>query len=478
MQPSIPPGRKRFYKWIFRSMLGVVVAAGISFAIVLPRIFSAPLPVVDYKEKERELIESRLPRDARESDENALQSIADAGDLIRLAEVELGENQDSPYFVGKFIDFTSLPSGEDIDTGNFLDEDELEMVIARLHDRGIDELLDRAANTPRSVLVRDPNELIIKDNQIVLGDSRLAGSYANYVGWRSACQGEWAQALRALGWMIGLERALSQQSSLVFQLIGHSHGAIRLDAMRSWIDLASLEHPVPLDEFLRVLRESPDLQPLSFSIESERLQFLEIYQSWYTNQPVANPDGKPDMPNWMLRAVLTHKEAATAVDSFMDEVAAWIDLERLEREQGFAEIEAAAQRLPKGVALHAVTDSYRRAARNRDGLITDTRLTQLLLAVELHRARRGSLPDSLDQLVPGILEEVPADLFDPEGGFRYRVTDDGADYLLYSIGFDGQDDGGATATEADHQALMGDCSGCDYVIHGGPSSDDEAESEP
>ena len=49
------------------------------------------------------------------------------------------------------------------------------------------------------------------------------------------------------------------------------------------------------------------------------------------------------------------------------------------------------------------------------------------------------MPKSLEELTPGYLTEVPPDPFDGEP-LRYARTDEG--YVLYSIGEDGEDDGG------------------------------------
>ena len=72
--------------------------------------------------------------------------------------------------------------------------------------------------------------------------------------------------------------------------------------------------------------------------------------------------------------------------------------------------------------------------------------TRLLLAIELHRARRGTPPDTLAALVPGELPAIPPDPFSPDG-FRYLRVDPAVDphgraYLLYTVGLDGKDNGG------------------------------------
>jgi hypothetical protein len=61
------------------------------------------------------------------------------------------------------------------------------------------------------------------------------------------------------------------------------------------------------------------------------------------------------------------------------------------------------------------------------------------IAVERYRLAERRLPESLEQLVPKYLEAVPVDPFDGKP-LRYKRLEKG--YTIYSIGEDGQDNGG------------------------------------
>jgi len=76
---------------------------------------------------------------------------------------------------------------------------------------------------------------------------------------------------------------------------------------------------------------------------------------------------------------------------------------------------------------------------------TRLRVADAALAVEQWRLAHGRWPDSLEQLVPELLEEVPDDPFCNEK-IRYRRTEDGV--VVYSVGPDGQDNNGEP--EEDH----------------------------
>jgi hypothetical protein len=69
------------------------------------------------------------------------------------------------------------------------------------------------------------------------------------------------------------------------------------------------------------------------------------------------------------------------------------------------------------------------------------RVAATSLAIERFRlAHTNALPQSLEQLVPTCCKAVPADPYDGQP-LRYKMH--GASYVVYSVGSDGQDDGGA-----------------------------------
>jgi hypothetical protein len=71
--------------------------------------------------------------------------------------------------------------------------------------------------------------------------------------------------------------------------------------------------------------------------------------------------------------------------------------------------------------------------------VAQLEVVKTLVAVERHRLAHAGLPETLDQLVPDYLAEVPVDPFDGRP-LRYRRTDQG--FVVYSVGEDGKDDGG------------------------------------
>ena len=66
-------------------------------------------------------------------------------------------------------------------------------------------------------------------------------------------------------------------------------------------------------------------------------------------------------------------------------------------------------------------------------------LARTAVAVERFRNRNGRLPETLKELVPTFLDEIPRDYYG-DGPVLYRKLDVG--YVVYSVGQDLTDDGG------------------------------------
>ncbi len=72
--------------------------------------------------------------------------------------------------------------------------------------------------------------------------------------------------------------------------------------------------------------------------------------------------------------------------------------------------------------------------------IAHLRLARTALALERHRLASGEYPETLGVLAPDFIDAVPRDIIDG-GELHYRRSDAG--FVLYSLGWNGVDDGGA-----------------------------------
>ena len=100
--------------------------------------------------------------------------------------------------------------------------------------------------------------------------------------------------------------------------------------------------------------------------------------------------------------------------------------------------------------------------------------TRIMLALEIYYDQNAHWPDSLNDLVPEILPQLPVDPLHG-GPFGYRVVDDdrfGRPYFLYSFGLDATDDGGIELIGSDGEIYLGrealkepNSAGLDYIIN-------------
>ncbi len=89
------------------------------------------------------------------------------------------------------------------------------------------------------------------------------------------------------------------------------------------------------------------------------------------------------------------------------------------------------------LTLPRTDDAFVRDART----FAWTRAARTALAIERFRLQHaGRIPFSLDELVPGLLDAVPSDPFDGKP-LRFKQVPRG--YVVYSVGMNGVDDGGA-----------------------------------
>lgn len=91
--------------------------------------------------------------------------------------------------------------------------------------------------------------------------------------------------------------------------------------------------------------------------------------------------------------------------------------------------------------LRHMAPSLRHVQQSEDETEEADRLFAIALSLAIHRKTKGAYPAQLSELAPALSQRVLEDLFSGKSHL-YRKTADG--YLLYSVGPNGEDDGGSS----------------------------------
>jgi hypothetical protein len=320
--------------------------------------------------------------------------------------------------------------------------------------------LEQAAARPKSRFAVDyaePNPMAIRLPHL----STLRG-LGNVVLLRATARleaGRAAEALADLKLLLRLADSVQDEPILISllvraRLIGDAVKGIREGLARhAWTDgqLADLEHRLDSLDFLKdygaimraerawtvatmeYIRRGPGADEIMRSLEMEEspvtvVLFRLMPSGWYYQNmtTIARLHQRCTIPaaDAKARRVLPHKLA---------------ELDDYFREMGGTPTKrflAIPSNLFAGLLMPAIMRVALKAAQGQ----TWVDQARIACALERHRLTNGQFPDALEALVPRFLDNLPHDLV--TGGLpKYRRTADGG-YLLYSVGWNGKDDGG------------------------------------
>ncbi len=353
------------------------------------------------------------------------------------------------------------------------------------------DLLDRAASTPRAApVIRLNGPMIFR----ALPDLRAARGLARSLRGqflRSAQAGDMTAAVRAHRHIRALARVHSHDPSLLSRLVAIAISSLA-DNMVSDAARDGLLDESALAAILDDERRQP-LAPWELAIESERLQILDIIARAHSDDGhgsgyalptelggltglagVGGGGGGASAPSIRNVPGLFLARKAETVDVINTMFDAWLDAAaqpphaRPAGPTAVPELESRRFQL-----VTTILPALGASQRSQDRYLCTSSGTRLLLAIELHRARAGQPPDSLDALVPDILPALPEDPFAPGGRFVYRRLDTpdkhGRAYLLYSVAADGQDNNASPLPgDRPFDAFNDDEPGTDYLFTPAP----------
>lgn len=262
-----------------------------------------------------------------------------------------------------------------------------------------------------------------------------------------------AAALERIG---GLRRSTDGAPFLVSRLVGHAILSMALTPIHDALSRGQIggEMATRLLGVLRTIR-STDVGT-AYSIDGERLGMQSFIDAIYSGRlgDAEYLDGSVTLRPAMVRLLgsepRTYRRANRTMEQVRhafehDDMDAIVAIER--------EIESRSwqtwgvSRIPE-----LLLPAFSHILRSERDARTMFEIVETMLAIESHRADHAGPPTSLEALVPDYLSRVPVDPFSPDRAtMRYRPLglnhEDPVelDYLLWSVGPNGTDDGGAFA---------------------------------
>jgi hypothetical protein len=418
-----------------------------------------PAPVVDYASALHDLTASHQPdgrdgweffRDAASGAEEVEASVV----ALDLADKTSRPRRDHPY-----LDY-SLVLRKTLDR-EFLAPELL--ALERLRDRGIWDLLAEGAACPRAIRPSRAGSPIVTDFFLPEIRSFRSLASARVASMRlAAIVGDRDERVAAFEQSLALARVSASQPTLIEHLVGLAIADLALEELR--VEL----HEAPVDEgtgrrLLGAMDRQLRLPPMSMVVEAERMMMLDMIQCAFTDD--GHGDGRLDataLNDIGGSAPITarlgglflagRKETTALANELYDGLAHNADLDPARRAtNGFDEGAFMSQLNYRHVLLKALAPAVARSLASSDRVRGQVAATRIMVAVETYRAIHGEPPDRLEDLVPEVLAEVPAD---PANGaaFLYRrgeAHEHGRDYVLCSMGLAATDDAGGARAEQD-----------------------------
>lgn len=289
-----------------------------------------------------------------------------------------------------------------------------------------------------------------------LNSMRLASRLLVVEAWLHADEGQFEEAVESLATIHRMSAHAAKPGVMIDGLVGLALDAIGNDAVRNIVR----RHEIPekhLAELQKTMTEAWRKAPTAADIyEGERRWNRAVVDDVFSGRVSLDeigvfglePHGESFIRSLIgsegLRAVLPDR---TVAGHFGD---AFDALKAMSRRPAWALKESSDARksydkpIPQWNVLGRVLMPVlgRASLAFAKGRI-DNELTRTLIALHRYKADTGHFPNRIERLVPDYLDAVPTDGWDPDGKpLRYRRSLDPAGYTIYSVGYNGKDNGG------------------------------------
>jgi hypothetical protein len=276
-----------------------------------------------------------------------------------------------------------------------------------------------------------------------------------------AARGDWAQFVQTFEDGLAVGRGLTGQCDMISRLIGDMDQTTVFSEAKQEL-LAGKVNADVAQKLLAAIERQP-LPRFGYSLEGERMRGLQLIDEFYDDAAAsASKKALDDLEP----IVGSRAEDAKVWNEYFDAWAKVLGSDDTARSAASAALQRIYTMVSEGpesktkyalisVIIPAIDKARpQRGEALRDGLRT-------MLALEIWRSRHEGYPETLDVLVPAILPSVPKDPFDPAHSLRYR-REGQTKYLLYSVGYDGTDNGGKLCPSSNNEAAVRGTSGQGY----------------
>jgi hypothetical protein len=263
-----------------------------------------------------------------------------------------------------------------------------------------------------------------------LADVRVvARNVADKAVWE-ANQGNTEEALKWVAVNMRLANDLTGDPLLIVGLVRVAVTSLALDSLERILHDRGLPENVP-EELYQELAGLRDRENLVRFIDGER-----CFAAAYARTPGGNP----------LTRALYYTPGKTGLNRVTNTLAeALLEEDYAKREALLAPLEEIGGKqggitMPWNMMVKITAPALLRAVESFERQIAIADLALIALSIKTYHRDTGNYPESLGELVPEYLDALPADAF---SGEPYIYKADQGGFLLFSVGPNGKDDGGA-----------------------------------
>ena len=268
--------------------------------------------------------------------------------------------------------------------------------------------------------------------------TRLAARLLGYVSLMHAARGDKQKAVDSLIALLKVSRSQQKEPVLISQLVRFACYGFTMQSLHACLHHAEFED-AHLKDLENAFSNGESQDGMRRAFIGERVMGADIFQRVLTGKmkdlQMLGGKALPFIPS----AIFKH-DFKNYLDDLIDIVEAF-DLAEDQRMARFLQIQASVSKLGKHRVISSMILPASISAAKQEFLHKARyRMALLLLAIERFRLLQNRLPEKLEELVPERISELPKDPFSGQA-FLFKKEKQG--YVIYSVGENQTDDGGA-----------------------------------